>query len=85
MTGAKPHLRLDCRGNLGNNLHRDTRSLLNQRAPEKTRTEKVCSLACRTIMYSLYYSKWHFILHEEKEQMKQEAFRSYRTSLFSNK
>lgn len=35
MTGTKPHLRLDCRGNLGNNLHRDTRSLLNQRAPEK--------------------------------------------------
>jgi hypothetical protein len=33
----------------------------------------------------IFNFKWHFILHEEKQQMKQEAFRSYRASLFSDK
>lgn len=50
LTGSKPHLRLDCRGNFGDDCHWDTRSLLSQRALEETHTEKVCSPACRLIM-----------------------------------
>lgn len=65
---------------------RDERLLLrsNNSCPEKMREEKyIAQLAGQLFIF--YYFKWHFIPHDEKQPMKQEAFRSYRTSLFSNK